>query len=165
MSRLANQVRVPALSQTTVSRALNGYPEVSEETRRRLGDEFPAEEEMGCVPLKNVAEPVRAYRLRAGERESAVAQALVERRRHQRRRVSWPIRVWIGDESFDGHAVDSSIYGIRLAIVAKDLLKVGESYRVEIFIDENKPLQYTAEVRNLSDHGVGMETKEPFPLG
>ena len=27
-----------ALSQTTVSRALNGYPEVSEETRRRVAD-------------------------------------------------------------------------------------------------------------------------------
>ena len=29
------------LSQTTVSRALNGYPEVSEETRKRV--ELPAE--------------------------------------------------------------------------------------------------------------------------
>src|SRR2546426_12169432 len=138
---------------------------ISAEVRRRLGDEFAVEEDMGSQSLKNVSEPVRAYRLRVEEREPSVARVLVESRRHPRRPVSWPIRVWIGEDSFDGHAVDSSIYGICVVTVAKDLLKVGASYRLEIFVGADSPLQYTAEVRNLSDHGVGMETKEPFPLG
>ena len=44
------------------------------------------------------------------------------------------------------------------------MLKVGASYRVEIFLGGDGPLQCTAEVRNLSDRGVGMETNEPLPL-
>src|SRR5437773_10603002 len=35
---------------------------LSEETRRRLGDEFTIGEDMGFQSLKHVAEPVRAYR-------------------------------------------------------------------------------------------------------
>ena len=73
--------------------------------------------------------------------------------------------MWVGDDSFEGHAVDSSIYGICLITVAKNLLKVGASYRIEVFVDGDTALPYVAEVRNLSEHGVGMETKEPFPLG
>jgi class 3 adenylate cyclase len=138
---------------------------ISEETRRRLGDTFAIEEDMGLQALKNVAEPVRAHRLRAEQREPALARAIAECRRHPRRPVSWPVRLWIGDQAFDGHAVDSSIYGIRLVTAARELLRVGASYRVEIFVDGEGSRQYTAEVRNVGEHGVGMETKEPFPLG
>ena len=138
---------------------------ISEEVRARLGDEFAVEEDMGAQSLKNVAEPVRAYRLMAEAREPAVAKVFVESRRHPRRPVSWPVRVWIGEKCFDGHAVDSSIYGICLITTARDLLKVGMSYRVEISAGGDSPLPYLAEVRNLSDHGIGMETKEPLPLG
>lgn len=140
---------------------------ISGETRRRLGDEFEAED-MGFQSLKNVAQPVRAYRLLAEQREPAAARAFVglsERRRHSRRPVVWPVRVWIGEEAFDGRAVDASIHGIRLATVATDMLRVGTSYRVEILTGGDGPFPCTAEVRNLSDRGAGMETKEPFPLG
>jgi class 3 adenylate cyclase len=138
---------------------------ISAEVRQRLGDEFAIEEDMGFQSLKNVAEPVRAYRLRAERYERGMAQRLAESRRHPRRPVSWPIRVWVGEESFDGHAVDSSIYGICLVTHAKDLLQVGSSYRIEVLVGGDTPLHYVAEVRNVGEHGVGMETKEPFPLG
>ena len=138
---------------------------ISADVRRRLGDEFTIGEDMGFQSLKNVAEPVRAYRLRADEHEPAMVQGLAESRRHPRRPVSWPIRLWIGEDCFDGHAVESSIYGICLVTAAKNLLQVGASYRVEVFVGGDTPLQYIGEVRNLSEHGVGMETKEPFPLG
>src|SRR5437867_5515029 len=78
---------------------------ISDETRQRLGDEFDAED-MGLQSLKNVAQPVRVYRLTAEQREPATARELVglsERRRHPRRPVSWPVRVWIGEDSFAGH--------------------------------------------------------------
>ena len=135
---------------------------ISEETRQRLGDEFEAED-MGPQSLKNVAQPMRVYRLIPEELEPAAAREFVERRRHPRRPVSWPIRVWIGQDSFDGHAVDASIYGICLATVPTHLLKIGTSYRVEILIDGHGQFPCIAEVRNLSDRGVGMETKEPLP--
>lgn len=138
---------------------------ISAEVRRRLGDEFTIEEDLGFQSLKNVAEPIRAYRLKADEHESKMAQQLTEARRHPRRPVSWPIRLWIGEHAFEGHAVDSSIYGICLVTSAKDLLTIGASYRVEVLTDATTSLQYVAEVRNVSEHGVGMETKEPFPLG
>jgi hypothetical protein len=54
--------------------------------------------------LKNVAQPVRAYRLTAEQREPTATRAFVERRRHARRPVSWPVRVWIGGDAFDGEA-------------------------------------------------------------
>jgi class 3 adenylate cyclase len=43
---------------------------ISEETRRRLDDAFQVED-MGVLPLKNVAQPVRVYRLCADELEPA----------------------------------------------------------------------------------------------
>src|SRR3989442_14023762 len=139
---------------------------ISDETRQRLGDEFDAED-MGLQSLKNVAQPVRAYRLTAEQREPATARELVglsERRRHPRRPGSWPVSVWIGEGSFSGHAVDASLQGICLATLAKDLLKGGMSYRVEILLDGDDPFPCTAEVRSLSDRGAEMETKEPLPL-
>ena len=137
---------------------------LSEETRRRLGDEFEAED-MGFQSLKNVAQPVRVYRLTTEEREPAAARAFVERRRDPRRPVSWPVRVWIGDDAFEGQVVDASLRGVRLTTVARDLLKVGASYRVEILIGGDVPFHCTVEVRNLSDHGAGMEADKPVPLG
>ena len=70
---------------------------ISEETRQRLGDEFEVED-LGPQSLKNVAQPVRVYRLVPTEREPAVAQAFAARRRHPRRPVFWHVRVWIGKE-------------------------------------------------------------------
>jgi len=136
---------------------------IGEETRRRIGEDFKVED-LGPQSLKNVPEPTRAYRLTADERQPAAALAFAERRRHPRRPVFWPVRVWIGEDSFDGQVVNASIHGICLTTVAKDMLKVGTSYRIEILTGGDSPFPCTAEFRNLSDRGAGMETKEPFPL-
>jgi hypothetical protein len=90
--------------------------------------------------------------------------AFAERRRDARRAVSWPVRVWIGADAFDSHAVDASIQGFCLATVAKDMMKAGKSYRVEILNGGDVPFSCIAEFRNVSERGAGMETKEPLPL-
>lgn len=136
---------------------------LSEETRQRLGDEFEAED-LGPQSLKNVAQAVRVYRIKTREEEPVAAGALAERRRHPRQTVSWPVRLWIGEEKFDGRAVDASVYGICLASVPMALLEVGKSYRVEILTGGDGEAAWVAEVRNLSDRGVGMGTREPLPV-
>jgi class 3 adenylate cyclase len=136
---------------------------ISEETRQRLGDQFDVED-LGPQALKNVAQPVRVYRLVPAAREPAAAQAFAARRRHARRPVLWSVRVWIGQESFEGRAVDASLHGIHLAAVPTALMEVGKSYRLDILTDASGEFSCLAEVRNITDRGVGLETKEPLPL-
>jgi len=144
--------------------AEGGTVVVSEETRRRMGDEFVVED-LGPQSLKNVTQPVRVYRLRAEDRAPAAARAVVERRRHPRRPVAWPVRLWIGEESFEGRAEDAGLHGVCVAGLPMHRLAVGKSYRIEITTDREERILSFAEVRNLSDRGAGMETKEPLPLG
>ena len=132
---------------------------ISEETRRRLGDDF-AVEDLGPQSLKNVAQPVRVYRLVPTEREAA----LPARRRHPRTLVFWPVRLWIGEQSFEGRTVDASLHGVRLTDVPTALLEVGKSYRLDIHTDRHGEFSCLAEVRNITDGSVGLETKEPLPL-
>jgi len=136
---------------------------ISEATRQRLGSEFEVED-LGPQSLKNVAQPIRAYRLIPGEREAAVSEAFAAHRRHPRRPVFWPVRLWIGEESFEGRAVDASLHGIRLTAVPTALLEVGKSYRLDILSDPSAEFSCPAEVRNITDESVGLETKEPLPL-
>jgi class 3 adenylate cyclase len=143
--------------------AEGGTVVVSEETRRRMGDEF-AVEDLGPQSLKNVAQPVRVYRLGAEDRAPAAAGALAERRRHPRRPVAWPVRLWIGEESVEGRAVDASLHGIGVAGLPMHRLTAGKTYRIEILTEREERILSVAEVRNLSDRGVGMETKDPLPL-
>ena len=135
---------------------------LSAETRRRLGDELNAED-LGPQPLKNVAQPVRVYRIKADEAEPAFAGAPSERRRVSRQPVSWPVRLWIGEQAFEGRCVDASVYGLCVASIPMALLEVGKSYRVEILTGGDRKVTCVAEVRNLGDRGVGMETKEALP--
>ncbi|MBI3030573.1 MAG: PilZ domain-containing protein [Candidatus Rokubacteria bacterium] len=132
---------------------------ISEETRRRLGDGFEADD-LGPQSLKNVAQPIRVFRLVPADREPALAA----RRRHPRRPVFWPVRLWIGDESFDGRAVDASLHGIRLTDVPTALLEVGKSYRLDLGTDRQGEFTCLAQVRNITDGSVGLETKEPLPI-
>jgi len=136
---------------------------LSEETRRRLGDEFDAED-LGPQSLKNVAQPVRVYRITAKVGEPVAAGAFAERRRHPRQPVSWPVRLWIGQESFEGRTVDASVYGVCVASVPIALLEVGKSYRLEILTRGEGEIPCVAEVRNVTDRGVGLETKEALPV-
>jgi class 3 adenylate cyclase len=136
---------------------------LSEETRRRLGDEFEAED-LGPQSLKNVANPVRTYKLKPKEEELVAPSVFMERRRHPRRPVSWPVRIWIGDASFEGRALDASVSGICLATIPAELLQVGKPCRLEILTGQDGEFTCVAEIRNLGDRGVGMETSEPLPL-
>ena len=136
---------------------------ISEETRQRLGDDFDVED-LGPQSLKNVAQPVRVYRLLPVGREAAVSQAFAARRRHPRRPVFWSVRVWIGEQSFEGRTVDASLHGVRLTDVPTALLEVGKSYRLDIHTDRHGEFSCLAEVRNITDGSVGLESKEPLPL-
>lgn len=136
---------------------------LSEETRRRLGDDFDVEE-LGPQSLKNVAQPVRVHRLKLKERELVASGIFIERRRYPRRPVSWPVRLWIGDDAFDARTLDASVYGICVASVPMNLLEIGKSCRLEILTPENGSVSCVAEVRNLSDRGVGMRFHQPLPV-
>ncbi len=139
---------------------------LSEETRSRLGDHLEIED-MGLQALKNVAQPVRIYRVPIDRVDPAALREFpsgVERRRHTRRPVAWPVRVWVGETCLELRAVEASMYGIRLAEVADDMLHVGTACRLEIATDAGL-FTCTAEVRHVGAHGVGLETKDPCPLG
>ncbi|PYT06033.1 MAG: hypothetical protein DMF49_12405 [Acidobacteria bacterium] len=151
---------------TNVAARLAGLGEggaivISEETRQRLGDEFEVED-LGPQTLKNVAQPVRVYRVR--EPRAVAVEVLLERRRHPRRLVSWPVRVWVGEQSYESRAVDASLYGVCVTSIPMALLSVGKSYRLEIITGDSDELLRVAEVQTLGDWGIGMEVKEPLPL-
>lgn len=136
---------------------------VAASTVAQLDDEFKLEL-IGTLQLKGKTQGVDVFALIGTEEARRRLGDDAERRRHPRRPVSWPVRVWIGYDAFDGHAVDASSHGICLVTGAKDMLKVGTSYRIEILSGGDGPFSCTAEVRELNDRGAGMETKEPFPL-
>jgi class 3 adenylate cyclase len=136
---------------------------LSEETRRRLGAEVRADD-LGPQSLKNVAQPVRVYRITARDGEEAAAHAFLERRRYPRQPVSWPVRLWIGEESFEGRGTNASVYGICVASIPMALLEPGRSYTLEIGVGGDKATKFVATVRNLGDRGVGLETKDALPI-
>lgn len=136
---------------------------VSAETRRRLGGVIDAED-LGPQSLKNVAQPVHVYRIKAGEAQLAAVAPFAERRRHPRRPVSWPVRLWIGEESFEGQAIDASVYGICAATLPIALLEPDRSYTVEILTGGDRKIVCVGTVRNLSDRGVGIVTKDALPI-
>ncbi|MSQ60604.1 MAG: hypothetical protein EXR36_13425 [Betaproteobacteria bacterium] len=74
--------------------------------------------------------------------------------------MSWPVRIRIEEDSFEWHAVNASIHGIRLVTSAIDMLKVGASYHVGISIGGSGRFPCTAEVRRLGERGAGMETSQ-----
>jgi class 3 adenylate cyclase len=138
---------------------------LSEETRRRLGDRL-AVNDMGLQTLKNVAHPIHTYRLLVDRVDPATLRefgAGAERRRHARRPVAWPVRVWLGERCFEVRAVDASMYGLRLADIPGDALHVGAACRLEITTDTGI-FACTAEIRNLGPDSAGVETKDPCPL-
>ena len=136
---------------------------MSEETRRRLGDEFPAED-LGPQSLKNVAHPVRAYRLTAAADAAVAAPPSVERRRHQRTPVSWLVRLWAGAEPVVGHAVDAGAHGLCVGNLPIAALTVGQSYRLEVLTGADGEFPCTGKVLYFSDRGVSFRIDEPLPV-
>jgi len=137
-----------------------GFVVFSEETHQRLGGDVDAED-LGPQALKNVAQPVHVYRIHADRQDRLAAGDHAALRRHRRRTVSWPVRLWIGEEKYEGRAVDASVHGLRLVSVPDALLKIGEAYRIEILsLSGLGPV--VGEVRTISDDGVGIELREPL---
>ena len=56
------------------------------------------------------------------------------------------------------------LQGIGVAGLPMHRLTAGKTYRIEILTEREERILSVAEVRNLSDRGVGMETKDPLPL-
>lgn len=79
-----------------------------------------------------------------------------EQRRHPRRAVSWPVRLWLDEESLVGEVVDVSPYGLCVMTAPTDTLKRGRAYRVEI-VGELE-IECVGEVRHVSARGAGMAT-------
>jgi len=141
-----------------------GHVVVSQETRDRLGPEFLADD-MGFQTLKNVSQPVRAYRVTATNEAQLLVAVTPERRRHPRRPVAWAAHLWIDDRCVEASVVNSSLYGVFIALPpgGSDLLTLGSSYRLEV-LTAGVTFTCSAEVRHVSERGVGMQTSDPCPL-
>lgn len=90
-----------------------------------------------------------------------------ERRRHPRKPVSWPVRLWLGLDVYGlARAVSASARGIRIAAsdAVRTSLKVGEPYRIEINGGPNAQVSYVGKVGNMEDGGVGIELQHAVPL-
>jgi len=90
-----------------------------------------------------------------------------ERRRHPRKPVSWPVRLWLGLDVYGlARAVNASARGIRIAAsdAVRTSLKVGEPCRIEIDGGPNAEVAYMGEVRNMEDGSVGIELRHEVPL-
>ena len=86
-----------------------------------------------------------------------------ERRNEPRRRVSWPVRVWLGESVFTvARAVDASASGMRLTISprAEAVMRVNQAYNIEVEFPTK--LSCIAEVRHRNG-GVGVQLSEPLP--
>lgn len=134
---------------------------LSEETRRRVGDEFEAED-LGPHSLKNVPQPVRVYRIDT-RRGSLPPDESLERRRDPRRPVSWPVRLWIGEEALDGQCVETSTYGMCVAGIPSHLMELGQSYMLDVLTEGHGEIRHVVVARSFTARGIGMETEEPLP--
>src|SRR5215510_16602252 len=92
-----------------------------------------------------------------------------ERRRHPRYQVSWRARIWLAENvSTSGPAIDASLHGLRVAIshhAPLGLMQPGHRYRVQVFAGLVPQFDGTMVLRQVSDHGIGMETEQRLPVG
>ena len=144
------------------SLGVGGGVVISEESARRLGDDFVVED-LGPQSLKNVPHPVRAYRVTAERAEARPSERGVDRRRHARRPVWWRVRLSLGEESFEGRALEASFHGLGVVPGPGALPEVGKAYQVEIVSGAETGPRVTGRVRHASARWVGIETEEPLP--
>ncbi len=88
-----------------------------------------------------------------------------ERRRYPRSRVSWRVRLWVGDEIVSGRVEDISQYGLRVVVSDGLPLTLGTSYRISILPDDREPLHVVGEVRHVADRRAGFETDRLITWG
>lgn len=92
-----------------------------------------------------------------------------ERRGHARYPVSWPARLWIGDDVFaEVRAIDVSRGGARVAVSrsVEALVKVSMRLRLEVFPGPATPIACIGEVRHCTAGQVGLQvaTESSDPL-
>ena len=140
-----------------------GYVVVSEETLRRLDGGFVAED-MGFPSLKNVTEPIHVFRISAAATTDSSPTTPIERRKHPRRPVAWPARIWVDDCCIDTSILNVSLYGVCVAPLEGATLEIGQAYRLEILSGDDVRFRCSAKVCHISERGSGMETNQPCPL-
>jgi hypothetical protein len=87
-----------------------------------------------------------------------------ERRRFPRISVSWPVRVWVGDEALLGRAEDASRHGLWVTIPLTTSLKPGKVCWIDILSEELGSFTVAGEIRHVSGRRVGLETTRPVPI-
>jgi hypothetical protein len=92
----------------------------------------------------------------------AIDQGIDERRRYPRVALELPATLWVDEESIVGRTIDVSAYGLFVATAPTAALRVGTSVRIEIVA--GTPFTALAEIRHVSERGVGMETRDPLPV-
>ncbi len=94
---------------------------------------------------------------------------MIERRRWPRRQVAWSARLLIGGgKAIAAKAMDASLHGLRLALgedaLASGAIRQGETCAVEVHVPHSEArFVRQAEVRHVSEHGIGLIITEPLP--
>ena len=90
--------------------------------------------------------------------------AILERRRHPRISVSWPVRVWIDDEALLGRAEDASRHGLWITVPTTTALKLGKTCWIDVLSEELGSFTVAGEVRYVAGRRVGLEISRPVPI-
>lgn len=83
-----------------------------------------------------------------------------ERRGHARYPVSWPARLWIGEDVFaEVRAIEVSRGGARVSVShsVEALVNVSMRFRLEVFPDPARPIFCVGEVRHCTAGSVGLQ--------
>jgi hypothetical protein len=113
----------------------------------------------------------KSGRSKPARRKTATAKAstasdTIERRVHPRVPVSWPVRLWVNnDTAVAGRTVDVSEQGLCIVVSARShAIEIGTSYRVDVIMGPKHEVAITAEVRYLAEAVVGLRTKQRLKL-
>ena len=86
------------------------------------------------------------------------------RRRHRRIPVSGPARLTNEQGALVGRVTDVSPHGICIATAPTALVRDGKCFRVEMIVAGIERM-FAAEVRYVTGHRIGLETREDLSLG
>jgi len=97
--------------------------------------------------------------------ESTTASDTIERRRHPRVPVSWPVRLWVEGAAIAGRTVDVSEQGLCIIVSGRTAkIEIGAAYRLDVIMGPKHEVSVSAEVRYLADSVVGLRTKQRLKL-
>jgi hypothetical protein len=94
---------------------------------------------------------------------------MTERRRWQRREVTWSVRFLVAEgTAVAGRALDASRHGLRLVLdrpgPAPELAH-GQRCAVEVHLADNQARFFReAEVCRVDEHGIGLVIPQPLPV-